>query len=53
MSYHTTIAWGRALVLNAAHARHANRFAHPPQPPRLPETAWINRPDDTETDTHK
>ena len=25
----------------------------PPQPPRLPEPAWINRPDDSETDTHK
>ena len=32
----------RALVLNAAHAQHTNRFNHPPQPPRLPEPTWIN-----------
>ena len=48
-----TVRAGRALVLDAAHARHANRFSRPPQPPRLPETAWINRPEVTETDTHK
>ena len=34
----------RALVLDAAHARHNNRFRHPPQPPRLPTSTWINRP---------
>ena len=34
----------RADVLAAAHAQHPHRFAHPPQPPRLPETVWINRP---------
>jgi len=48
-----TVRAARSLVLDAAHARHANRFSRPPQPPHLPEIAWINRPDDTETDTHK
>ena len=43
----------RAVVLDAAHAVHANRFNRPPQPPPLPETAWINRPEDSEADTHK
>lgn len=29
----------------AAYARHPQRFVHqPPQPPRLPEKAWINPP---------
>ena len=43
----------RAVVLNAAHARHTNRFNHPPQPPRLPEPAWINQPESSETEVHK
>jgi len=43
----------RALVLDAAHARHGIRFQRPPQPPRLPEPAWINRPADKEDDTQK
>ena len=43
----------RALVLDAAHARHSNRFRNPPQPPELPKTAWINHPKDTEPDTQK
>ena len=43
----------RAVVLNAAHTRHTNRFNHPPQPPRLPEPAWINRPESSEAEAHK
>jgi len=43
----------RALILDAAHARHRNRFHRPPQPPRLPEPAWINRPPATEDATQK
>jgi putative transposase len=43
----------RAVVLNAAHARHTNRFSHPPQPPRLPEPAWTNRPENSEAEAHK
>ena len=34
----------RALVLNAAHARHSIRFRTHPQPPKLPTSAWINPP---------
>lgn len=34
----------RAQVLDAAHARHPNRFRRPPQPPPLPGPAWINQP---------
>ena len=43
----------RAVVLNTAHALHTNRFNHPPQPPRLPEPAWINRPESSEAEAHK
>lgn len=35
----------RAGVLDAAYAAHPERFVHkPPQPPKLPSTTWINRP---------
>lgn len=35
----------RALVLDAAHAAHPERFGNKrPQPPRLPGPAWINPP---------
>ncbi len=34
----------RAVVLDAAHALHSSRFRHPPQPPKLPGSAWINPP---------
>jgi putative transposase len=37
----------RAAVLDAAHAAHPERFVgRPPQPPRLPEVVWINKPID-------
>ncbi len=48
-----TVRAKRALVLDAAHARHGNRFRRPPQPPRLPEPAWINRPAATEDAAQK
>jgi putative transposase len=35
----------RAQVLTAAWAAHPERFARPPQPPRLPEISWINQPE--------
>ena len=38
----------RALVLDAAHARHGNRFRRHPQPPKLPTSTWINPPTETE-----
>jgi len=35
----------RARVLAAAYAAHPDRFIRkPPEPPRLPDAAWINRP---------
>ena len=35
----------RATVLDDAFARHPERFVgKPPQPPRLPEAVWINKP---------
>ena len=34
----------RAEVLDAAHARHPDRFRRPPRPPALPKAVWINRP---------
>ena len=34
-----------AVVLSAAYAAHPERFVHAmPQPPRLPDAAWINKP---------
>jgi putative transposase len=39
----------RAGVLDAAYAAHPQRFVRkPPAPPKLPSTAWINRPDQPE-----
>jgi putative transposase len=37
----------RAAVLDGAYAQHPERFVgKPPQPPRLPEAVWINKPID-------
>ena len=41
------ITTARAAVLDAAFQRHPERFVgKPPQPPRLPEQVWINKPID-------
>ncbi len=41
-----TVRNQRALVLTAAHTRTPERFTRGiPQPPKLPEPAWINRPE--------
>ncbi len=38
----------RARVLSAAYATHPDRFVNgQPEPPKPPQTAWINRPEDT------
>ena len=43
----------RAGVLDAAYAAHPERFVRkPPQPPKLPTTAWINQPDKPEKQAH-
>jgi putative transposase len=42
----------RAGVLDAAYAKHPERFVRkPPEPPKIPEISWINRPDHPEEDT--
>lgn len=42
----------RAGVLDAAYAAYPERFVRkPPEPPKLPATSWINRPDQPEGDT--
>jgi putative transposase len=38
----------RAQTLALAWAGHAERFTRPPQPPKLPQAAWINRPEQKE-----
>jgi putative transposase len=41
------VTLARGVVLDAAYAAHPERFvAKPPQPPRLPEAVWINKPID-------
>jgi putative transposase len=41
------ITLARGAVLDAAFAAHPERFVgKPPQPPRLPEAVWINKPID-------
>lgn len=48
-----TIRDKRAGVLTTAYTDHPERFVHkPPEPPKLPTTSWINKPDDTEETTH-
>ena len=38
--------------LAAAYTAHPERFVRkPPEPPAIPETSWINRPDQPEEDT--
>jgi putative transposase len=42
----------RGEVLKAAHAAHPERFVRkPPEPPKLPQAAWINKPEDKEPPT--
>lgn len=44
-----TIREARGLVLDAAYQATPERFVRkPPEPPKLPDTAWINKPDDKE-----
>jgi putative transposase len=41
------ITLARGAVLDGAYAAHPERFARkPPQPPRLPQAVWINKPID-------
>jgi putative transposase len=46
----STIRAGRAEVLTDAYTRNPDRFIHKhPEPPALPTTAGINKPDETDT----
>ena len=48
-----TIRENRQLVLNAAYRDHPERFVRrPPSPPQLPKEVWINRPSNSEEETH-
>jgi transposase InsO family protein len=40
----TEVRARRQTTLDRAHAQHPERFSRRPQPPRLPEQAWINQP---------
>jgi putative transposase len=40
----TEVRTHRQHTLDRAHAQHPERFSRRPQPPHLPETAWINQP---------
>ncbi len=40
----TEVRARRQVTLDRAHAQHPERFHRRPQPPRLPEQAWINQP---------
>ncbi len=40
----TDIRARRQTTLDHAHAHHPERFSRRPQPPHLPEQAWINPP---------
>ena len=47
-----TIRQARSHVLNAAYLATPERFVRkPPEPPQLPGTVWINKPDDKEDPT--
>ncbi len=44
-----TVRDKRAFILTEAYHRHPERFAgKPPEPPKIPETAWINKPEPKE-----
>ena len=44
---------GRQLVLDAAYRDHPERFVRrPPTPPQLPKEVWINKPPNSDAETH-
>jgi putative transposase len=43
----------RQITLDVAYAAHPERFVRrPPTPPRLPKEVWINKPQNSDDDTH-
>jgi len=48
-----SIRENRQLVLDAAYRHHPERFVRrPPSPPQLPKEVWINKPLNSEEETH-
>ena len=48
-----TIRENRQLALNAAYSAHPDRFVHrPPTSPNLPKEVWINKPQNSDDNTH-
>ena len=48
-----SIRENRQMVLDAAYRDHPERFVRrPPSPPQLPKEVWINKPLNSDEDTH-
>jgi len=48
-----TVRENRQVALDAAYAAHPERFVRrPPTPPLLPKEVWINKPQNSDKDTH-
>ncbi len=49
----TAVRENRQATLDAAYAAHPERFVRrPPRPPQLPKEVWINKPLNSDEDTH-
>jgi putative transposase len=49
----TAVRENRQKALDVAYAAHPERFVHrPPTPPNLPTEVWINKPQNSDADTH-
>ena len=47
------VSENRQVAINAAYAAHPERFVRrPPTPPQLPKEVWINKPKNSDDDTH-